>query len=161
MRACATKDTRRVAIPMCVCSWTAVARLEPAKMEARAWRATASARQASPEPTARVSPSSSTLESLCKDIYFYGNTFFPDALWSDNNVDCHEHGSCVIRNDGEPFCVCRHTRWTHSQESLPYGDCAVETCADDSTVCHNGGSCMYVSTYLNSTFMRFNCVVFF
>ena len=140
---------------------TAVARLEPVKTAARALRATASARLVSPEATAKVSQYLSTLESLCNCIYFYAKSFLSDALCSGSNVDCHEYCSCVIRNDGEPFCVCCHTRWTHSQDLPPYSDCAVETCAKDSTVCHYRGSCMLVSTYLKSTLIRFNCVVLF
>lgn len=146
-------------------SWTCVARSERARTVDRVAMATASATLASLEPTARVSNFYLcacqivilwtclfliilnilkllyfTVMKLIIKIMFYRL----DALCSDNNVDCHDHGDCVIRNDGQPYCVCRHSRWTHSADAPDQGDCSVETCADGS-VCQNGGSCTYVA----------------
>ena len=62
---------------------------------------------------------------------------------NDASVNCHEHGRCVILNDGSPQCICDHARFSHSDQAPSAGDCANELC-NNGLVCHNGGSCMWV-----------------
>ena len=61
-------------------------------------------------------------------------------------VDCYHHGRCEALYDGSPRCICHDfNRYSHDDtlttNDVDVGNCALETCSDDS-VCHNGGSCL-------------------
>ena len=57
------------------------------------------------------------------------------------DVDCHNHGTCVILPSGQAQCQCNDPRYTHSSGAgVPPGDCADET--QNGVTCHNGGSCV-------------------
>ena len=60
----------------------------------------------------------------------------------DENVDCNGNGQCQILANGDPICVCDHSRYVHSDGAPTAGDCRNTVCGDSGLVCQNAGLCV-------------------